>query len=139
MQQTLLVTITLSTILWNKTAKCSWVLLLSYLVKTIISSAFALFLKIPCCLQQDNHLCVLWENQVFHVLSHVCSPCIQTSSLCFVLYLHSSHIVVKISTLIPAANNPYLALVSGGSQVLIVQQRQEADEHSIIKTFLAAW
>jgi len=55
------------------------------------------------------------------------------------LYLHSSHIVLKISTLIPTANNPYLALVSGGSQVLIVQHREEADEHSIIKMFLPAW
>lgn len=55
------------------------------------------------------------------------------------LYLHSSHIVAKISALIPSANNPYLALVSGGSQVYIVLHGEEADEHSVIKMFLAAW
>lgn len=46
---------------------------------------------------------------------------------------------VKISTLIATANNPYLALVSGGSQVLIVQHGEEADESSVIKMFLPGW
>lgn len=54
------------------------------------------------------------------------------------LYLHSSHIVAKISALIPSANSPYLAPVSGGSRVHIVLHEEEADEHSIIKMFLAA-
>lgn len=57
----------------------------------------------------------------------------------FFFHLHSSHIVPKISTLIPPTNNPYLALVSGGSQVYIVLHEEEADEHSIIKMFLTAW
>lgn len=57
----------------------------------------------------------------------------------FFLHLHSSHTVPKISTLIPPTNNPYLALVSGGSQVYIVLHEEEADEHSIIKMFLTAW
>lgn len=55
------------------------------------------------------------------------------------LYLHFSLIVAKIRTLIRSANNRYLALVSGGSQVYIVLHEEEADEHSIIKMFPAAW
>lgn len=57
----------------------------------------------------------------------------------FFPYLHSPHIVAKISTLIPLSNSPYLALVSGGSQVYIVLHGEEADEHGVIKMFLGAW
>lgn len=79
-------------------------------------------------------------GRIFHAFLHVCFLCIQISSLLFVFwYLPSSHIVAKISALIPSANNPYLALISGGSQVYIVLHEEEADEHSIIKMFLAAW
>lgn len=46
---------------------------------------------------------------------------------------------MKIRTLIATANNPYLALVSGGPQVLIVQHGEEADERSVIKMFLPGW
>lgn len=58
-------------------------------------------------------------------------------SFFFFLYLHSRHIVAKISALIPSANNPRILLPSlEGSQVYIVLRREEADEHSLIKMFL---
>lgn len=44
----------------------------------------------------------------------------------------------KDKHLMSTANNLYLALVRGGSQVRIVLHREEADEHSLIKMFQAA-
>lgn len=49
-----------------------------------------------------------------------------------------SHIVAKISALIPSANNPYLALVSGGSRVLFYTERWLMN-NSVIKMFPVAW
>lgn len=49
-----------------------------------------------------------------------------------------SNIVAKISTLIPSASNLYLALVSGGSQVLFYTKRRLMN-NSVIKMFPAAW
>lgn len=49
-----------------------------------------------------------------------------------------SNIVAKISTLIPSANNPYRALVSGGSQVLFYMRRRLMN-NSVIKMFPLAW
>lgn len=69
----------------------------------------------------------------------ICFQCLSNLITPFFLYLHSSHTVAKIRARIPSANSPYLALVSGGSQVYIVLHEEEADEHSVIKMFAAAW
>lgn len=138
LQQTPLVTITSDTMLEETRrlnalggfSSASWLkpqyikLFLSYLSYPVVSSRI---ITSVCC------------GRVISCHPPFVSSVSQISSLLFFLYLHSSHTVAKIRARIPSANSPYLALVSGGSQVYIVLHEEEADEHSVIKMFAAAW